>query len=145
MTGDCHYCSGKHTTTVCTFKGAECHNCGKKGHIARVCRSKVAKPSHLQESQREGEKFKCNQRQIQRKNTLHVSIESETTFSTKTDDRNTIYTLFNTMGGPDTEPLVTTVSVNEAKLMMEVDTRASASVVDETAYCNTQQSSSHRR
>ena len=66
-------------------------------------------------------------------------------FSTKTDDRNTIYTLFNTMGGPDTEPLVTTVSVNEAKLMMEVDTRASASVVDETAYCNTQQSSSHRR
>ena len=55
-TGDCHRCGGKHAPSVCTFKDAECHNCGKKGHIARVCCSKAVKPSHPQERQRGGVK-----------------------------------------------------------------------------------------
>ena len=33
-------CGGEHLSTVCKFKDADCRNCGKKGHIARVCCSK---------------------------------------------------------------------------------------------------------
>ena len=45
------------------------------------------------------------------------------------------------MGGPAIEA---TVSMNEAKLMMEVNTGASASVVNETTYRNTLQSCSSK-
>ena len=39
----CYRCGGKHPPTVCNFKDAECHDCGKKGHIVRVC---CSKPKH---------------------------------------------------------------------------------------------------
>ena len=37
---NCHHCNDKHNATDCKFKTAECHKCGKKGHIACACRSK---------------------------------------------------------------------------------------------------------
>ena len=36
----CHRCGGPHLATVCKFKEAVCYACRKRGHIARVCRSK---------------------------------------------------------------------------------------------------------
>ena len=41
----CYRCGGMHKATVCPFKDAECHVCRKKGHIAKVCRSKSKKQS----------------------------------------------------------------------------------------------------
>lgn len=35
--GDCRSCGGKHARKDCRFREAECRNCGKKGHIAKVC------------------------------------------------------------------------------------------------------------
>ena len=32
---ECFRCGGNHFQSNCTFKNAKCHNCGKKGHIAR--------------------------------------------------------------------------------------------------------------
>ena len=32
----CYRCEGKHAPHECLFKEADCHNCGKKGHLARV-------------------------------------------------------------------------------------------------------------
>ena len=40
----CYRCGGKHSAAKCKFKDAECFHCGKKGHIARVCRSKQREP-----------------------------------------------------------------------------------------------------
>ena len=40
---NCYRCGGKHNAADCRLKEAVCHFCKKKGHIARVCRSK-AKP-----------------------------------------------------------------------------------------------------
>ncbi len=36
----CPRCGGMHLPSTCHFKDADCRRCGKKGHIARVCRSK---------------------------------------------------------------------------------------------------------
>ncbi len=36
----CYHCRGCHQSPECRFREASCKNCGKKGHIARVCRSK---------------------------------------------------------------------------------------------------------
>lgn len=38
--GGCGGCGGPHVRKICKFLDAECHNCGKKGHIAKVCKSK---------------------------------------------------------------------------------------------------------
>ena len=37
----CYRCGGKHEAAVCRFRGTECYYCHKKGHLARVCRSKA--------------------------------------------------------------------------------------------------------
>ena len=37
----CHGCGGNHFRNKCKFLEADCHSCGKKGHIAKVCRGKV--------------------------------------------------------------------------------------------------------
>ena len=39
-TQECYRCGGRHQASTCRFKGVECHNCGKRGHIARVCQGK---------------------------------------------------------------------------------------------------------
>ena len=36
---ECCRCGGNHYATICRFMEATCRTCGKKGHLARVCRS----------------------------------------------------------------------------------------------------------
>ena len=36
----CYCCHGKHLATACPFMDAQCHSCGKKGHISQACRSR---------------------------------------------------------------------------------------------------------
>ena len=36
----CYWCGDKHKAADCRFKTAQCRKCGKKGHIAQVCKSK---------------------------------------------------------------------------------------------------------
>ena len=40
METPCYRCEGKHAPRDCRFKDAVCHSCKKRGHPARVCRSK---------------------------------------------------------------------------------------------------------
>ena len=39
-TPTCYRCGGPHLAPVCKFKDTICHYCQKKGHLARVCKSK---------------------------------------------------------------------------------------------------------
>ena len=40
-TRNCYRYGGPHAPESCRFKDSECHWCHKKGHIAKVCRSKA--------------------------------------------------------------------------------------------------------
>ena len=53
----CHRC-GNHQSNVCRFRFVNCRACGKKGHIAKVCRSKLdsRKPPKHPQSQRKGQR-----------------------------------------------------------------------------------------
>ena len=37
---ECYRCGAKHNPDQCHLKSEKCYACGKRGHIARVCRSK---------------------------------------------------------------------------------------------------------
>ena len=39
-TGTCYHCGGKHNHLTCPFKFEVCHFCKKRGHTAKVCRSR---------------------------------------------------------------------------------------------------------
>ena len=35
---ECYRCGGRHNAETCNFRDAECFGCGKRGHLARMCR-----------------------------------------------------------------------------------------------------------
>lgn len=39
---NCHRCGGHHMRSQCKFANAEWYACGKKGHIAEMCKSKTS-------------------------------------------------------------------------------------------------------
>ena len=106
---NCYRCGDKHNAADCKFKTAECHKCGKKGHIARACRSKTST------------KELRPQRKSMQHATNNVTKDSED------------YTMYN-LSGVSVKPLKVIVRVNNADLDMEVDTGASVSIISEDTY-----------
>ena len=90
-----------HLATNCRFKSEDCRLCGKRGHIAKVCRSK--KPELTTSKQ------------------VH-SLSEDSTVSE--------YTLFPVQSS-NCKPLQTTLMVEGHELIMEVDTGAAVSIVSE--------------
>lgn len=39
---NCYGCGGPHFRSQCKFRDEQCRSCGKKGHISKVCRSKMS-------------------------------------------------------------------------------------------------------
>ena len=107
---DCYHCGAKHNPDQCCFKSEKCHACGKQGHIAKVCRSK--KKLHTSKSE-------------SRLQPTNQVIE----FTSSTTD----YTLF-PVSNPEGKPLQTTVDVEDHPFMMEIDTGAAVSLINETTY-----------
>ena len=95
------------------------HYCKKKGHLAKVCRSKAkaakAKP-------RQGTSSRAK-----RTHKTHVLTEEHV-------DEAPVYSLFK-LTNPHLKPLLVTLQVNGADLEMEVDTGTAVSVVSAESYC----------
>ena len=107
----CYRCGGKHQATACPFKEAECYACRKKGHIAKVCRSKP-KVTHQQGMRHKSE------------NTHKVDMQEPDA---------TEYRLF-TVSSQTSAPLMIKLIVNGQPLQMELDTGASVSLISEQEY-----------
>ena len=111
----CYRCGGKHSPHECRFKDAECRSCGKKGHLARACRSK---PKPQQPS---GSNSQRGRRRTQTTHHLGDTVD---------ENAEDTYSMFKvTTGKTRATPLMVTVKVNNKDLQMEVDTGASASVI----------------
>jgi hypothetical protein len=112
MLQPCYRCAGKHMSRDCCFKDFVCNHCGKKGNIARACRSK-------KDSQ-------PKPRGRRRSHTANVLEEEDK----PTEIEEVMYNdcLFHLA------PLTATVRVNSAALRMEIDTGVSVSVISESTY-----------
>ena len=94
----------------CHFKSEKCHACGKQGHISRVCQSK----KKLHPSKNESRSQPTNQ---------VIELTSSTTD----------YILF-PVSTPEGKPLQTTIDVENHPFVMEIDTGAAVSLINETTY-----------
>ena len=56
----CYGCGGHHLRDKCRFKDAICYNCGKKGHISKVCKSSSSANSSMRYKQKDNGNNKSN-------------------------------------------------------------------------------------
>ena len=123
---ECYRCGGNHYATKCKFINADCRSCGKKGHLARVCRA----PSKSSKS--------AATTSIARGQPTHTLEHSKTKLdqspiaSNQTNQPNNAYPMFTFPG--EGKPIVVTVKINGSELPMEVDTGASLSIISESTY-----------
>lgn len=119
--GPCYRCnSNKHLATNCPFKQAECHKCGKKGHIVKACRSSISKftPTKGKKTQK----------------THQLSMTQDASPQRRNQKINPpIYDLFR-VANSSVEPMVVNIQLNGKEVPMEVDTGASRTVMGETTF-----------
>ena len=111
---ECYRCGGKHAPADCRFKDIDCHHCGKRGHIAKVCRTKARE----QQPRRQQKTSRTNQ------------VKPDTTAEEHTE-----YTMYHTQTDRTTKPPYTVmVKVNQVNLRMEIDTGATFSIISKKTY-----------
>ena len=118
--GSCYRCGRFHSSSVCRFKEAKCHNCGKIGHIKVVCRSA---PKNATDSQRNV---------AEPRNSSRLKLLSEETQSGNEESDHSEfdeYTMFNLNRVHREPPLLISITLDSRLSSMEVDTGASLSVM----------------
>ena len=117
----CYRCGGNHKAPDCKHKDAICNKCTKKDHLAKVCRSGSARPE-----------VPKNQKQRQQTNT---KMDPQTTrthhLDAGTDEDE--YNLF-TVAPSTNQPLTVPLTLNGAKLIMEIDTGATRSIISDQTF-----------
>ena len=114
----CYRCGGPHLAPKCKHTDVICHYCKKKGHFARVCRSKSTPAI-----QKDSEKKKTLKR---------TNYVADTEVSDDVE-----YAMF-TLSDKAHEPYLLTVTLNNVPVQMEVDTGAAVSIINESTYKNIQ-------
>ena len=104
----CYRCGGNHLAPACKHKDTECRFCKKKGHLARVCRSKKSL---------ENPPKKPNP-----KKNLFVSEDNEGVYD--------LYAIQNQAN----EPTRLNVYLNEVPIEMVLDTGASLSIINQATF-----------
>ena len=107
---DCYRCGGKHQPSKCKFKEYECHFCKKKGHLASICRKKLAQGKTKPREQ-----------------TNRINDEGTT------DEDDQEYALYRVSSG-SSKPILVPVTLDGVSMEMELDTGASVSLVSEEIF-----------
>ena len=126
-TVECYRCGGAHLATECRFMDTECRLCKKKGHLARVCRSKKAADKSSSKLLKAGATSKAN------KNTFQSTHSVETADTMENELEASPYTLFNVTSSPSS-PFIVTLQINRADVQMEVDTGASMTLISKATF-----------
>ena len=114
----CYHCGGKHSHSTCRFKSEVCHFCNKRGHIARVCKTRMAQ-STLTKPPIAGDSSKP---------THQVTQDSPC------DTSSSEYTYIITLPSQQSKPLKAGVEVEGHHVNMEIDMEAAVSIISDKIY-----------
>ena len=99
--GTCKYCGhGNHARSKCPARNSTCNNCGKRGHYAKVCLSKLAS-----------------------------NIKAVTHDDTEDSDESDYYVASEVTCNKSRQIYVKCVSVDNVKIQFEVDTGAGVNII----------------
>ena len=107
---ECYRCGARHNPDQCRFKFQRCHACGKQGHIAKVCRTHRRAQTSKSDSPSQA---------------THQVVE----LSSNINEYNLL-----PVGCQEGKPLQTTVQLEGHPFVMEVDTGAAVSLINENTY-----------
>ena len=128
---ECYRCGGAHSSSSCRFKTADCRYCGKKGHIARVCRSRLrVKNRGRGGKQQAGASNPTNALSDDR------ADDAAQPKGQQKPQSDLEYSCFQLHERKDS-PIVVSITVQGKPMAMEVDTGAALSVVSESTYLST--------
>ena len=113
--GQCYRCAGEHSADKCRFKNVDCRYCGKRGHIARACRTRLQRKQQIRNPQQE------------RAHHLANSTPEES------NEPAPEYAMFQLSAGRS-DPIQVTVTANDRSLPMELDTGAALSIIRQPFY-----------
>ena len=131
---NCYRCGGKHATDTCCFKDTECHFCHKKGHIAKVCHTKLQVQGDMHAGAAGSRHHRQNAacRGTNRNSSSQHNLQAEELEEGVADST---YNMFAVTGeSSKTEPMKVTVQASGANLEMEVDTGAASSVISDATF-----------
>ena len=120
-TVSCYRCGGAHLAPQCRHKNVICHSCKKRGHLARVWKSKPQQGTQNRTQPQEQDKSKKSTHYMEQSTSEDVE-----------------YNLF-TLSNKSPEPYRVDVFLNDVLVEMELDTGASVSVINDATYRNIQQ------
>ena len=140
---ECYRCGGSHAAKDCRFRDSVCNYCHKKGHIQRVCRSRLqqrpqSEAAQCPQQQQPSRKSSSQQRRTHRLDGDLTSPNASTSSTPWPPPDATVmmgmdYNMF-TVGSDRVAPFTAMLEVNGVPLGMEVDTGAALSLISAATY-----------
>ena len=129
----CFRCGGSHYATDCHFKDTVCNYCHKKGHIQRVCRSRIrqeqprnaAQPLTAKSSKRNGNPAAPGN---------SISASPVAPHVRPTEPLPVNYEIYALGTDKKVDPYRVTVNINGAALQMEIDTGSALTLISQATF-----------
>ena len=128
----CYRCGGRHLANDCRFRSSVCNYCKKKGHIQRVCRSRLRQMEH-RDGSNEREPTRDAQRRDRDRDRAHRVDDETEPPPPEPNPRQVDYNMF-VVCTNRVAPFTVRVEVEGAPLWMEIDTGAALSLISKTTY-----------
>ena len=131
----CYRCGEKHEASACRFKEAQCFNCGKKGHLAKVCHAAKNKKKKAGKGADGGKREdKTNKQPTSRVKTPGKGNRTNLVDEASGEEDVYAATMYRVCGGSKPKAYEVSLELCGEPLKFEIDTGATRTVLNQETY-----------